>query len=117
MTFKTKTYEPGRFDIPIEVKQKTKTQNEYGEEVITLTTVASPWAERELQQSREFRAGTSGVEASKEALVVVKYTCRYIDGLTYDMVIVDDGVQYDITKVGDKNRKQYSEIIAQAHVS
>jgi len=116
MSYRTKTYDPGRFDTYIEIKQKTKVLDEYGEEVVTLVTVAEVWAEREMQGAREFRSGTAGADASKEAHIVAKYTFRYVDGLTYDMVIIDDGEEYDITRIADKNRKQYSETIAQTNV-
>lgn len=116
MSFKAKTYESGRFDALITIKRKTKTQNEFGEEVVALVTFSEAWAEREYQQAREFRAGTSGVEASKKPLTVVKYTLRYVDGISYDMVIIDGNNQYDITGIAEKNRRQYSEIIAQCYV-
>ncbi|NTU67970.1 MAG: head-tail adaptor protein [Chlorobiaceae bacterium] len=117
MSYRTKTYDPGRFDIPITIKRKSKTQNEYGEEIVSLVTVTDAWAEKELQQAREFRSGNAGVEASKKAQVVAKYTFRFVSGLAYDMIILDGDEEYNITKIADKNRQQYSEVIAQTNVN
>lgn len=118
MTFKTKTYESGRFDVPITISQKTATKNEYGEAVISLVTVASCWSERDYQSGREFLAGTAASEASKAVLKVAKFTFRYVDGLEEKMVIIDDEHEvYDITKIAHLNRKQYHQVIAQTIIT
>lgn len=117
MSYKAKTYTPGRMDAEIVIKNEVTTQNEYGEEVVTYTEIATIWADRDYQSGREFWAGTAGTEASKAVQRVNKYTFRYIDGLTEEMVIFDGGEMYDITKIAELNRMQYHQVIAQLNLA
>jgi len=110
------SYKSGEFDTPITIKSKTATQNEYGEEVVTLSIFAEPWSKCDFQSGREFRAGAAGSEASKEVVRVNRYTFHYLDGLTEGMVIIDGGQEYDITKIAHLERRLYHQVIAQSHV-
>lgn len=117
MSYKHKTYSPGRFDTLIQIKAKQVTKDDYGEETVTLVPFANDvWAEKDYQAGREFWAGTAGSEGSKKAKKVVKYVFYYIEGLTEEMVIVDDNQEYDITSVSDVNRQQYHMAIAEIYV-
>lgn len=104
----------GEYDRNILVKSKTKTQDEFGAETITLSLFADVWAKKRSSAGREFYAGTlsGGKDGSKIAEETVMYTFRYLSGITHDMVIVDGSEEFDILRVSELGRQIETQVVA-----
>ena len=74
----------------ITFKQRSATQNEYGEE-LTWTNVTTVWASLEPLLGNEFF-----VAARTESKVEVKFRCHYYTGLTDEMRITHNNIDYEI---------------------
>jgi head-tail adaptor len=114
MAYKPKTYEPGRFDVPITIKQRVTTKNAYNEDVVSLVKFAEAWAMKVYGGGKEFYAGTSALKGSKVAQSTCMFTFRYVEGLNEKMVIVDEEGTFNITDISLMNRKQYHQVVAHA---
>jgi head-tail adaptor len=102
----------GEYDRYIQIKSKTRTQNEFGEETITLVLFAEAWAKKRSSAGKEFYAGTAGANGSKIAEEVMMYTFRYLPNLTHDMIIVDGSENFDITRISELGRQVETQVIA-----
>ena len=76
------------------IQNRTATQDTYGGEVPTWSTVATVWAAVEPMTGREFLEGRT-----LEATVDTRIRIRYRSGLAPDMRVTWDGHTYDVLAV------------------
>ncbi|AND85565.1 phage head closure protein [Clostridium tyrobutyricum] len=86
----------------------TATTNENGFEVEVWEDYSTVWAEVSNLMGREYFAAAAG-----QAEKTVKFTIRYLQGITDDMRILFEDKQYNITFIDNiKYRNKYIEIKA-----
>ncbi|GEM_PF-6923971 len=118
MAYTYKPCNPAEYDRCIQIQSKVKAQDAYGAETVTLSPfVTDGWAKRKDGATREFYAGTlkQGLEGSKIAVALVMYTMRYVEGLSQDMVIIEDGIVYDIVDTAELGRKMEHQVICKTN--
>ena len=49
------------------------------------------------------------------AVALVMYTMRYVEGLSQDMVIIEDGIVYDIIDTTELGRKMEHQVICKTN--
>lgn len=76
------------------VQEKNVTRNDYGEEIVAWTNVATLWASVEPVRGREYRAADS-----EQADISVKIRARYYAGILPTMRAIWNGHIYDIEQV------------------
>jgi SPP1 family predicted phage head-tail adaptor len=97
----------GRMDRLITIKAKMKTTNDFGEEIIVYSTLASNvWAERlELRGSERWNAQQIVPE------ITCKYRIRYRNDINAQCIVVDEaGREYDIQPPLEIGRRQGLEL-------
>jgi SPP1 family predicted phage head-tail adaptor len=98
-------------DRRITFRKKQATTNSYGEEIITWVDFVSVWAKKE-----DLKADERYMAAQLQGEITTRFTIRYRTDITTDMLIVHDGVEYDIDPPMERGRRDYSVIGAKAHV-
>jgi SPP1 family predicted phage head-tail adaptor len=78
----------------VTIKDKSVSQNTYGEEVITWTDVDTVWAAVEPLSGREFLEGKQIT-----AEVSTRIRIRYRSGITPEMQVVFGSITYDIHSI------------------
>ena len=99
----------GDLDRKIKVEKATLTRNTAGESISTWATFAEVWAKVEPVAGREFFQ-----LAQAQAQVDVKFTIRWLVGLTHDMRIIFDSRTYDIVHLAEFYRDNRIEIMGKA---
>ena len=84
----------GKLRHRITIQDKTVSQNDYGEEIITWTDVDTLWGSVEPLRGREY------IQARQEqAAVTTRIRCRHRSSITPSMRAVHDGRNYEILSV------------------
>ena len=82
---------PGLLNRQVIIQKRTVTQNSYGEETKTYSTLATVWANIQIGSGREF-FGAQKVNSELSGIIKI----RYKEGLTSDMRVVYNGTTYDL---------------------
>lgn len=94
----------GKLSRRVAIRSYTATQNEYGEQVVTATTISSMvWVKKDELQGKEWFASKQNLSN-----VEVRYYMRYLDGVKPSMTLVDNSLNYNIESVinaDDRNRE------------
>lgn len=91
----------GKYRHRITIQQLTTTKGDRGGVVKTWTTLATVWAQKVHQSSREFFAAQK-VNAETTDLFII----RYLAGVNAKMQVVYDGRTYDIVGANDQDGKR-----------
>ena len=96
---------PGMLDIPVNIYTDTITRDEYGGETKTRVLFIACRAREITQKGRE------KVLADKDtAIGFASFRVRYYPGITAEMVLEADGVEYDIKSIDKVGRKNYLDL-------
>ncbi len=91
----------GRFRHRITIQEKTHTQNELGEPMVTWHHVVTVWAERKTLRGREFMSS-----ATETAAYINVYVIRYRPGIHEQMRLIDGEQILDIRQVLDPDGRR-----------
>lgn len=95
----------GKLDREITLQEGTESTNDDGDNVISWADFAGVWASRKMISMDERYLG------EKLALTeAYKYRCRYVDGVTTNMRLVDGDDTYNIVAVDDIGRHTFLEL-------
>lgn len=98
----------GQMDRLISVEQMSKTQNASGEEVVSWSAVASPWA------YMQDISGNEEVEGKVVHLISRRYTIRYnstIAATGNEMRVVDGSDTFNVYHVKPLGRKKHLQLL------
>lgn len=97
----------GTLDRRVVLQTFSASQDEYGQDVNTWTTIATVWA------WVRYKSGGESVYSNKEtATADCIFTIRYRSGITEKHRIVYGGVNYDILHIAETGRRKFLDITA-----
>lgn len=91
----------GRLDRFITVEQPIETKSATGAPTISWSTYAQVWAERVDPVGREFFEA-----AADQVEITAKYRLHWLDGVTPDMRVTEEGTVYEIVAVVEPVRRR-----------
>lgn len=98
--------EPGRLDRRIRFERKDVTQNNYGEEGVTWTPIATMWAARQNLRGDE---KWSAQQVAGE--LVSRYVIRYREDLNPTMRLIDGARIYDVHQLYPTDERRHWMVI------
>ena len=90
------------FDVKISLLTRVATPNEYGEKVVSYTTLVTTFAERVYK-----RGGEQTSAAQQVGFSVESFRIRYRSGLTQVNALTCEGNHYEVIKITEEGRKQF----------
>lgn len=108
-----KTPDAASLDRRITIQRAVTTANEYNEEIITWTAIATVWAGLEWSQAH------SGEQFEGDQQVVTTrlvFTIRYRTGFDEKCRILYDNEAYDILNIAEIQRRKFERITAEKRI-
>lgn len=98
----------GKLDRRITFRSKTVVQNDFGEEEATWGDFDTVWAGYEARQGTEKDEADQLIAVTREVFQV-----RYRNDLNTEMILVYEGIEYDILSIFEIGRREGLEIFAE----